>query len=91
LSLLSFVGEREALVTDGGVQRALEDPRLLGREATGRLAAALALERALLDSRLVVPLIVVERAITVDPDLRGVVLRGDGIPMLDGAWWGGGR
>jgi hypothetical protein len=91
LSLLSFVGEREALVTDVGVQRALEDPRLLGREATGRLAAALALERALLDSKLVLPLIVVERAITVDPDLRGVVLRGDGIPMLDGAWWGGGR
>jgi hypothetical protein len=55
------------------------------------LAAALALERALLDSRLVVPLIVVERTITVDPDLRGVVLRGDGVPMLDGAWWGGGR
>jgi|GEM_PF-803669 len=91
LSLLSFVGAREALVTDVGVQRALEDPRLLGREATGRLAAALALERALLDSKLVVPLIVVERAISVDPDLRGVVLRGDGIPMLDGAWWGGGR
>jgi len=39
----------------------------------------------------VVPLIVVERTVTVDADLRGVVLRGDGVPLLDDAWWGGGR
>ena len=91
LSLLSFVGEREDLAREPAVEKALADPRLLGSDAAGRLAAALILERALLDSRLVVPLIVVERTITVDADLRGVVLRGDGVPMLDGAWWGGGR
>lgn len=91
LSLLSFVGEREALAREPAVERALADPRLLDGDAATRLAAALVLERALLESRLVVPLIVVERTVTVDPDLRGVVLRGDGVPLLDGAWWGGGR
>ena len=91
LSLLSFVGERERLLTDDNVKRALLDARLLGENTAARLAAALVLERALLDSRLVVPLIVVERAMLVDPDLRGVVMRGDGVPMFDGAWWGGGR
>ena len=91
LSLLSFVGEREGLLADDNVKRALADPRLLVADDAARLAAALALERALLDSRLVVPLIVVERAMLVDPDLRGVVIRGDGVPIFDGAWWGGGR
>jgi hypothetical protein len=91
LSLLSFVGEREGLLGDDAVKKALADTRLLGDNDAQRLAAALALERALLDSHLVVPLIVVERALLVDPDLRGVVVRGDGVPLFDGAWWGGGR
>ncbi len=91
LSLLSFVGEREALAREPTVEKALADPRLLDGDTATRLAAALVLERALLESRLVVPLIVVERTVTVDADLRGVVLRGDGVPLLDGAWWGGGR
>jgi hypothetical protein len=88
---LSFVGEREGLAREPAVERALGDPRLLDGDDATRLAAALVLERALLESRLVVPLIVVERTVTVDADLRGVVLRGDGVPLLDGAWWGGGR
>lgn len=91
LSLLSFVGDRDGLARDPAVERALVDPRLLSGDPAARLAGALVLERALLDSRLVVPLIVVERTLTVDADLRGVVLRGDGVPLLDGAWWGGGR
>lgn len=91
LSLLSFVGERDDLGREPAVERALADPRLLDGDAATRLAAALVLERALLESRLVVPLVVIERTVTVDPDLRGVVLRGDGVPLLDGAWWGGGR
>jgi hypothetical protein len=91
LALLSFVGEREGLAREPAVERALGDPRLLDGDDATRLAAALVLERALLESRLVVPLIVVERTVTVDADLRGVVLRGDGVPLLDGAWWGGGR
>jgi hypothetical protein len=88
---LSFVGEREGLAREPAVERALGDPSLLDGDDATRLAAALVLERALLESRLVVPLIVVERTVTVDADLRGVVLRGDGVPLLDGAWWGGGR
>ncbi len=91
LSLLSFVGEREGLASDKSVEAALADPRLLKRDPEERLAAALVLERALLDSHLVIPVVVIERIVAVDADLRGVVVRGDGIPLLDGAWWGGGR
>jgi hypothetical protein len=91
LSLLSFVGERDGLASDKDVETALADGRLLARDPELRLAAALVLERALLDSRLVVPVVVIERIVAVDADLRGVVIRGDGIPLLDGAWWGGGR
>ena len=91
LSLLSFVGERDDIARDSAVEQALGNPDLLDDDDQARLAAALTLERTLLHSRLVVPLLVVERTVTVDADLRGVVLRGDGVPLLDGAWWGGGR
>jgi len=91
VSLLAFVGARAGLLNEPAVQKATADARLLGADPAQRLGAALALERALLDERLVVPLIVVDRSIVVDPDLRGVILRGDGVPLLDGAWWGGGR
>ena len=95
LALLSFIGARPELKDDPLVRRALDDTGskggLLAADPAVRLAAALALERALLDSRRVVPLLVVDRFLVVDPDLRGVVVRGDGVPLLDGAWWGGGR
>jgi hypothetical protein len=91
LSLLSFVGERDDLARDPAVAQALASPTLLDDDDPARLAAALTLERALVQSRLVVPLLVVERTVTVDADLRGVSLRGDGVPLLDSAWWGGGR
>jgi hypothetical protein len=91
LALLSFLGERPALLRSPTVQRVLDIQALLSSDAAMRLGAALALERALLDSRLVVPLLAVDRWWSVDPDLRGVVLREDGVPMLDGAWWGGAR
>ncbi len=91
LALLSFIGARPELNNDPAVRRALDDRALLAADPAVRLAAALALERALLDSRRVVPLLVVDRFLVVDPDLRGVVVRGDGVPLLDGAWWGGGR
>ena len=91
LSLLSFVGERDDLARDPSIEQALANPDLLADNDPARLAAALTLERVLVQSRLVVPLLVVERTVTVDADLRGVVLRGDGVPLLDGAWWGGGR
>ncbi len=91
LALLSFLGERPDLLEAPAVTKALDTRALLSADAASRLGAALALERALLDSRLVVPLLIVDRWLTVDPDLRGVVLREDGVPLLDGAWWGGGR
>jgi hypothetical protein len=91
LALLAFLGERPALVAAPAVARALDARALLAADPAARVGAALALERALLDSRLVVPLLVVDRWISVDPDLRGVGLRDDGVPLLDGAWWGGGR
>lgn len=90
LALLSFLGGRPELLDNPAVKRSLDVAGLLGKDPAARLAAALALERALLDSRLVVPLLVVDRFLVVDPDLRGVVVRGDGVPLLDGAWWGGG-
>jgi hypothetical protein len=90
LALLSFLGGRPELLDDANVKKALDVAGLLGRDPAGRVAAALALERALLDSRLVVPLLMVDRFLVVDPDLRGVVVRGDGVPLLEGAWWGGG-
>jgi hypothetical protein len=92
LALLSFLGERPALMRDPAVARALDAAALgalLGKDPAARLAAALALERALLDARRVVPLLVVDRFLVVDPDLRGVVVRNDGVPLLDGAWWAG--
>ena len=92
LALLSFIGARPELQADPAVLRALGGGGLLAADPALRLAAALALERALLDSRRVVPLLVVDRFLVVDPDLRGVVIRADGVPLLDGAWWwGGGR
>jgi hypothetical protein len=91
LALLAFLGQRPDLLQSPTVERALDTTALLSADPARRLGAALALERALLDSRLVVPLLVVDRWLTVDPDLRGVVLREDGVPLLDGAWWGGGR
>lgn len=91
LALLAFLGERPGLLRHPAVARVLDAAALLGADPAARLGAALALERALLDSRLVVPLLVVDRWISVDPDLRGVGVRDDGIPLLDGAWWGGGR
>lgn len=90
LALLSFLGGRPELLDEAAVKGALDVKGLLGRDPATRLAAALALERALLDARLVVPLLLVDRFLVVDPDLRGVVVRGDGVPLLDGAWWGGG-
>jgi hypothetical protein len=91
LALLAFLGERPSLLTDPAIARALDAAALLAADPAARLRAALTLERALLDGRLVVPLLFVDRALVVDPDLHGVQVRDDGVPLLDGAWWGGGR
>lgn len=90
LALLSLIGRWPELTELLGAS-ALADPRLLDSEADVRLAAALELERRLLVTRAVVPLVSVDRWLTLEPMLRGVRLRVDGVPLLHDAWWGGER
>ncbi len=82
LALLSLAGKRKELLEDEGARRALADPRLLSSSKDDRVAAAVALERAWLDAGTVVPLMTADRWFTVDPDLRGVQIREDGVPLL---------
>ena len=48
----------------------------------------MALERRWIDERLVVPLMTADRWYAVDPALRGVRIRADGVPLLHDAYWG---
>ena len=82
LALLSLAGKRKELLDDETAKRALADPRLLSSSKDERVAAAVALERAWLDAGLTVPLMTADRWFTVDPDLRGVQIREDGVPLL---------
>ncbi|HEY4221259.1 MAG TPA: hypothetical protein VGO62_07945, partial [Myxococcota bacterium] len=92
LALLSLAGKRADLTSDDAAKRALADPRLLSASKDERVAGALALERAWLDAGLAVPLMTADRWFVVDPDLRGVQIRDDGVPLLfDAQFAGGGR
>ncbi|MCC7070836.1 MAG: hypothetical protein IT383_05910 [Deltaproteobacteria bacterium] len=91
LALLSLAGRRKDLVADPAVQRALANPLLLSASQDERVAAALTLERAWIDAGLAVPLLTADRWYTVDPDLRGVVLREDGVPLMFDAYFAGAR
>ena len=82
LALLSLAGKRKDLLDDENGKRALADPRLLSSSKDERVAAAVALERAWLDAGLAVPLMTADRWFTVDPDLRGVQIREDGVPLV---------
>lgn len=82
LALLSLAGQRRELLEDDAVQKAIADPRLLSSSREERVAAALALERAWLDTGAAVPLMTADRWFIVDPDLRGVQIREDGVPLL---------
>ncbi|MFZ9887985.1 MAG: hypothetical protein ACO3JL_10825, partial [Myxococcota bacterium] len=90
LALLALIGRWPELKELIGSQ-ALKDARLLDAEADARIAAALELERRLLATRAVIPLVSADRWLTLDPMLRGVRLRVDGVPLLHDAWWGGER
>ncbi len=83
LALLALAGTRPSLA-EGGL---LEGPGLRSADPDLRLSAALAVERAWIEERRVVPLMTADRWVIVDPDLRGVVLRPDGVPLLLDAWW----
>lgn len=89
LALLSLAGARPTLAEDEAARRALRDPRLLSSVEEERVAAAVALERAWLDAGLAVPLLTADRWFSADPDLRGVRIREDGVPLLHDATFGG--
>lgn len=83
LAILALAGTRPSLV-EGGL---LTDPDLRSADPDRRLSAALAVERTWIEQRRVVPLMTADRWVVVDPDLRGVALRPDGVPLLLDAWW----
>jgi hypothetical protein len=85
LALLVLAGTYPELL-DGA---ALDGVRLLSDDIDARLQTAMTLERELIGSRAVVPLLVAERWFAFNPDLRGVQVRPDGVPLLDRAFWGG--
>ncbi len=61
--------------------------QLLAGTASERASAALTLERAWISERRVVPLLTASRWLVLHPLLRGVRIRGDGVPLLDDASW----
>lgn len=88
LALLGLAGQHPSLRTGSpAIEAALNDERLLSPKKEERVAAALVLERAWLESQLVVPLLTVERWFDVDPELRNVRIRADGVPIFDDAFW----
>lgn len=80
--LLSLGGSYDALADP-----TLAEPALLAEDPDRRLEAALDVERRWMQEGRVVPLMFADRWIAVDPDLRGVRLRPDGVPLLHDAWW----
>ena len=64
---------------------------LLSGNTDERLEAAVLQERAWLSERRIIPVMVADRVFTVDSALYGVKIRGDGVPLLDRAYWGAAR
>ena len=60
---------------------------LLDGALADRTEAALSLERSWLREGRVVPLLTAALWYSVSPRLRGVRIRGDGVPLLADAWW----
>lgn len=60
---------------------------LLDGALADRTEAALSLERSWLREGRVVPLLTAALWYSVSPRLRGVRVRGDGVPLLADAWW----
>lgn len=60
---------------------------LLSADRASRTAAALTIEHGWMDAELAIPLLTAAHTLVISPRLRGVRLRGDGIPVLDDAWW----
>lgn len=60
---------------------------LLAGTRSERASAALTVERAWITDRRAVPLLTASRWLVLHPQLRGVRMRGDGVPLLDDASW----
>ncbi len=60
---------------------------LLAGSPSERTSAALTLERRWIAERRAVPLLTASRWLVLHARLRGVRVRGDGVPLLDGASW----
>ena len=60
---------------------------LLAGDPSSRVSAAATLERRWLEAGHVVPLLTASRWLVAHPALRGVRIRGDGVPLLDDASW----
>lgn len=88
LALLSLAGAHPEILAATPVEL-LADKRLLSARPEDRMEAAILLEREWISSRVVVPLMTADRWFGVDPGLRGVRIRADGVPLLEGAYWGG--
>lgn len=86
LALLALAGQHAAL-HDDDTRAWLADPRLLSTDFDERVAGAIALERTWVESRRVVPLLFAELQYAVDPAMRGVRVRPDGVPVVDDAAW----
>jgi hypothetical protein len=85
ISMLAFVGA--ALNNDEAILTSVRDARLLNADAAIRMAAALDLERSLQQQRALVPLLSVDSAVGVHPQLHGVRVLINGTPRLVDAWW----
>lgn len=86
LALLALAGQHGAL-HDDDARAWLADPRLLSSDFDERVAGAIALERTWVESRRVVPILFAELQYAVDPAMRGVRVRPDGVPVVDDAAW----
>lgn len=80
LAMIGGLGERPAL-DDALIKRALS------HDAGKRLEAALELERALIDQRVVVPLLTIERELGVAPGLHGARFSESGLPTFADLDW----
>ncbi|MCP4867611.1 MAG: hypothetical protein GY898_02700 [Proteobacteria bacterium] len=83
LALLALAGAHPDLLQDVR----LADPALLDPDPDRRFIAVAEVELTWLAEGRVVPLMTADRWIAIDPDLRGVRLRPDGVPLLHEAWW----
>lgn len=87
LALLELAGRKVELQTEEEGEGTL-NPQLLSPVEEERLEAALELERRWIEEHRVTPLMTAERWYTVDPRLRDVHIRADGVPLLHNAFWG---